>query len=1114
MNSLEELNQFSQTEIEFTDQRQADVIFNKPSPNNSTLTVLEGQSVNVPNGIDIIQIINYEYANVSLTVDVSDIPGATVSWPVIPSVCTVTNPSTGVYKISGIRSVSIWNQVKNPNLNLDNVFFGFGLVIAFIEYFREAELGITKSKTWQIGTTVVEVEALSIPTAFVYSTSSETAFTGVPNIIDEGNVVGTQWTLTMTPTSLRSVSALSTTGTGGTFNYNSTTDVVTITGTKEQINNRLNGLRYTADFRKEYSWTVTYSVVNSQTGESDTKTQSVTSNITNILSAIRANETFSTGVSTDISNGPLITNNSYTGEGIYTMDVYPFNSLDVDIMSAKNALVDFTGSIDTLEGGILSVSSNGNFGVLGQPTFNSNTGRVQVYSIANGVWTFLQTLTASDAAIGDEFGGGVSLSQDGSRLVVGSPKDDNAQGTNVGAVYIFNLVNGLYVEERKLVIINSSTNEGLGLRLKINAEGNYIVTSTITATVGSTSNAGYVIVWRRQQDGTWFEYKLTESTPLANNQFGVEFEINNTGNYLFIKTQIDKKIYRYFRSTLSFALQSGSTITIPAESMTINASGDRLAFICVAENRARIYIYADTNILQEIYPESLTQSNSLHRLKFSPDGAILAVTNLSSNLGIEILKRTGFSWTSQTLKSFALLPSNLNLTNNRLYANYGSTQILNYAKTTTLTDDYVQYLWNGSFGPAMGTFTDIIAYAMISRDSNILVINNRIYTRNVNAYLLTQTVVPSDKTVNNSWVVESVAVDQTGNTIVLGGRIVEGGTGTRYVYVFVKSGSTWVEQTKFTLAAAGSQFGQSVSLSYDGNTLAVGAPYSTTEPTNPGRVYIYTRSGTTWTAVTNFGTGAAADTFGWDLELNSDGTSLVVGAPNRDISGTTNRGGFYVYRRINNVWSLRATITDDGDLVNGQCVSMSGDGTTIAIGSTGNCKIYVGSDNSWSKQATIGTYGSATDVALSEDGNELVLGNANSAVGSINQVGLCASLRRSGSTWIAEKRFYTDIIEGTRQGHKVSISSNGLALFSVTQNGLYGGTTLQHQTIFSQKVVYGSFWLPDIKTLRITGTKIEVNGIIDSIQLTSSANTNFDLIYKVTTPENIPTERNQKINKV
>jgi hypothetical protein len=130
-------------------------------------------------------------------------------------------------------------------------------------------------------------------------------------------------------------------------------------------------------------------------------------------------------------------------------------------------------------------------------------------------------------------------------------------------------------------------------------------------------------------------------------------------------------------------------------------------------------------------------------------------------------------------------------------------------------------------------------------------------------------------------------------------------SGAGAVYVFTRSGTTWSQQAyvKASNTDVGDSFG-SVALSSDGATLLVGARFEYSAATgiggnqadnstlDAGAVYVFTRSGTTWSQqayvkASNTGTN---DEFGSALALSADGLTLAVGSPNED-SGATGLDG-------------------------------------------------------------------------------------------------------------------------------------------------------------------------------------------------------------------------------
>ena len=112
-------------------------------------------------------------------------------------------------------------------------------------------------------------------------------------------------------------------------------------------------------------------------------------------------------------------------------------------------------------------------------------------------------------------------------------------------------------------------------------------------------------------------------------------------------------------------------------------------------------------------------------------------------------------------------------------------------------------------------------------------------------------------------------------------------------YVFIRTGATWTQQAyiKASNSMEGAWFGRSLSLS--GDTLAVAAPDESGGSTGingdqtvngatsmSGAVYVFTRTGVTWTqqAYIKASNTGQTDTFGISVCLSGD--SLAVGAPN------------------------------------------------------------------------------------------------------------------------------------------------------------------------------------------------------------------------------------------
>src|SRR5439155_12794664 len=300
----------------------------------------------------------------------------------------------------------------------------------------------------------------------------------------------------------------------------------------------------------------------------------------------------------------------------------------------------------------------------------------------------------------------------------------------------------------------------------------------------------------------------------------------------------------------------------------------------------------------------------------------------------------------------------------------------------------------------------------------------------------------------------SVALSGDGNTLAVGAPYESSGAkgingnqndnslySAGAVYVFVRRNGTWTQQAYIKASNPGQsdKFGYVVSLSQDGNTLAVSAPGEASAAKgvngdqndnsipNAGAVYVFTRTGTTWSQqayIKASNTGEAGvgdqfsdgDRFGFSVNISADGNTLAVGAIAEDsgakgINGDQNdnsqnsSGAVYVFARAGTNWSQQAYIktsnTDAADLF-GYSVGLSADGNTFAASAydedssareingvqdrgrrgTGAIYVFTRSGTTWTQQAYLKASNAETgdslgySIAISQDGNTIAGGAA------------------------------------------------------------------------------------------------------------------------------------------
>jgi hypothetical protein len=143
---------------------------------------------------------------------------------------------------------------------------------------------------------------------------------------------------------------------------------------------------------------------------------------------------------------------------------------------------------------------------------------------------------------------------------------------------------------------------------------------------------------------------------------------------------------------------------------------------------------------------------------------------------------------------------------------------------------------------------------------------------------------------------EAVSLSET--TVVAGALRDESDSGS--ANVFVRSGSTWVQQAKLAAndGAPGDGFGDALVVL--GDDLVIGAPFDDPSGTYSGSAYLFRRSGVAWTQTTKLvaSDGAPGDIFGKSVGISAE--HLVIGAP-AELGDTD--GSAYSYSRMGTGWS-------------------------------------------------------------------------------------------------------------------------------------------------------------------------------------------------------------------
>ena len=209
------------------------------------------------------------------------------------------------------------------------------------------------------------------------------------------------------------------------------------------------------------------------------------------------------------------------------------------------------------------------------------------------------------------------------------------------------------------------------------------------------------------------------------------------------------------------------------------------------------------------------------------------------------------------------------------------------------------------------------------------------------AGLWTQLGADIDGEASNDWSGNSVSLSSDGTIVAIGANLNNGvnGSDSGHVRVYQYSGSSWTQLGADIDGEAGNdESGYSVSLSSDGYIVAIGALYNDGNNSNSGHVRVYQYSGSSWTQIGQDIDGEAGnDNSGNSVSLSSDGTIVAIGAHRND-GNNYNSGHVRVYKYIGSSWTQLGADIDGEASTNqsGYSVSLSSDGTIVAIGATHN----------------------------------------------------------------------------------------------------------------------------------------------------------------------------------
>jgi len=231
-----------------------------------------------------------------------------------------------------------------------------------------------------------------------------------------------------------------------------------------------------------------------------------------------------------VNNGPFAV--GVVSDPFYAINVTGVQTPDVALAQSKLASVPVSGQSQL--GQSVSLSNDGSTVVLGGPSSTGLTGAAWVFGPSNGQWLQQAKLVPQGAAFNDRVGSAVAISGDENTILLGGFATNNSEG----AVYVFVNQGGQWVQQGGKILGRSTGSAQQGYALALSQDGN-------TAVIGGPADsAGVGACWVFvRSGGQWAEQVKLGNNSLSgiigNAQVGSSVAISGDGNTVLCSGPLD-----------------------------------------------------------------------------------------------------------------------------------------------------------------------------------------------------------------------------------------------------------------------------------------------------------------------------------------------------------------------------------------------------------------------------------------------------------------------------------------------------------------------------------------------------------------------------------------------
>jgi hypothetical protein len=543
------------------------------------------------------------------------------------------------------------------------------------------------------------------------------------------------------------------------------------------------------------------------------------------------------------------------------------------------------------------------------PYYSITHGAALVYQRVAGVWSATATLIAPDLEDSHLFGS--SVATDGDTIVVGASADDASQLIlNSGSGYVFELINGVWTFQQKLIASDVHTGGNFGLSAAIQNE--FLVLGSYVSQYDNQNSVG-AYLFRRGSDGQWLEHARIEQLARQPGD-GAGLAVAIDGNHVLIGAPDRDTTFTNAGAVFAYALSE-----VGRDFAFDNFWQDGLEQATIEFSRLGLTSPAELNVYRSQDPH-FDESDLAH---------LVATHSIAPGvvLGSFAFQPGSYDASRPYLVAVATTSElEHTLANNELAVQQLPPGILGMESVGLWLDTAPAPSNQHVFGSAVAVSGDLAAVGAPYNQppaSNAGYVD--IYARIGGTWTWQTRLSAADGAVGD-YFGNSIAI--SGNTIVVGAhRESEGGTAAGAVYVFTGAGATWTQQAK--LIGTGTNFFFGYGVDIDGDVVVVGARGISSSSYWTGRALVYERTGATWTLSASFYSPDYYDSntyFGSTVAISGD--QIVVGA-----KYSNSVGRVFVYERIAGAWKSTKTLSPiDGQPGDTFGLSVDIDDGTIIVG--------------------------------------------------------------------------------------------------------------------------------------------------------------------------------------